>query len=96
MGGGYIKVFLALGAIVLIASSFNAQSKEGMTTEGQVGANEANIATLQRQMKEVNPEQLKVINERLTRVEESINDILDSQTNAANTVIDNSEELDGT
>jgi hypothetical protein len=46
-------------------------------------------------MKEVNPEQLKVINERLTRVEESINDILTSQENEVNAFGDNSEERDG-
>lgn len=94
MGSGYIKVFLGLGIIVLIASSFDASSKEGMTTEGQVGANTANIATIENQLKAVNPEQLKIINERLTRVEESINDILTSQEEGANNMIDNSNQID--
>lgn len=94
MGGGYIKVFLGLGAILLIASSFNASAKEGMSLEGQVGANEANIQTLLQQMKDVNAQQIKSINQRLTDLEETINDMLTSQENEANAFNDNSAEID--
>ena len=94
MGGGYIKVFLGLGVIVLIASSFNVSTHEGMDIQGQVGENKAHIQTLLAEMKRVNAQQIKSINQRLTDVEESINDILESQAGDMNAVIDNSEERD--
>lgn len=84
MGGGYIKVFLGLGVIALIASSFNVFTHEGMDIQGQVGENKAHIQTLLAEMKAVNAQQIKSINQRLTDVEESINDILTSETDQMN------------
>ena len=91
MESGYIKVLLALGAILLLTSSSRPRI-EGMECGAEivktVGLNEGAIEALNKRVGDVekmaNPGKIRTIEQQLAQLEDMIN----AQIDAANTDVD--------
>ena len=98
MGSGYIKVLLGLGIIVLIASSFNMPSKEGMSEEAKIAVLENQYGTLENQhrtlderVKEMNPEKMTSLQEQINTLREMVDELIEQMASGGSTFIDDSE-----